>query len=662
MNVSYKWVNELIDSGLSAEEMAESLTAAGCAVEEMHDIANGDTQLVAEITSNRPDWLCHYGIAREVAAITGKVVKFPEIAINKNEVGGDINKYMKVSVKAPEWCPRYTVRLIKGVTVKESPDWLKDKIEAVGLRPINNVVDITNYILYEMNQPLHAFDYDLLKGGEIIVRKGINGEELISIDGTKCKLDSSMLVIADSKDAVAIAGVMGGAESEVSEKTVNILLESACFEATQVRRTSKALKLPSDSSYRFERGIDIGAVERASARACQLILELAGGELVEGIIDTAPGIGENVDVEMRYSRCSKILGYEFDKEEIRKVFTGLGLEIIGEAEDMIKVSVPTFRRDLTREIDLIEEVARLIGYDKIPEKITMLLQRSHESEMVSGEKIARYALANLGYHECVTDPFVPQKWQEEGKAPKIVNPVDSGRPVMRMSLVPSLLEVNKVNRSVAELQLFEINRVYAENVRVEKYMLSILDRRGVEYVRGALIEVFKALRVEDFSGLSIKIEDNDMCNPKEAIGIYLNDVKLGYAGMVSDKLVQRHDLAGTTAVLEIDFEKIVALNRSDRVFCEIPRFPGIRRDIALVVPEEITWLQIENIISEIGIPEDLKLESVYRGKGLEGNEKSVAFSFMYRNQERSLTDSEANEQCNKLVAHLTSNIAGSKLR
>ncbi len=660
MNVSYKWINELIDSGLSEEDMAEKLTSAGCAVEEMNSLPNGDMQLVAEITSNRPDWLCHYGIAREIAAITGREVKFPPISIV--ETGEDINKSVKVSVEAPEWCPRYTTRLIKGVTVKESPEWLKSKIEAIGLRPINNLVDITNFILFEMNQPLHVFDFDLLKGGEIVVRKGIKGEEIISIDGTKCKIDSSMLVIADNKDPVAIAGVMGGADTEVSDKTVNVLLESACFESTQVRRTSRALNLPSDSSYRFERGIDIGAVERASARACQLILELAGGELATGIIDTAVGAGEKVEVEMRYSRCNKVLGCEFSKEEVRRVFVGLGLEILSDDDDLIRVAVPTFRRDLVREIDLIEEVARLVGYDKIPDKITMLLERSHESVMVSGEKIARYALANIGYHECVTDPFVPEKWQGDCDAPRILNPVDSSRPVMRLSLVPSLLEVNKVNRSVADLQLFEINRVYAENPRVERYMLAILDRRGVEYVRGALIAILKALRVEDISGLSIKIEENDKCNANEAIGIYLGQEKFGFAGIISDVLVKRHDLTSAPAVLEVEFEKIVELPRSDRVYKELPRFPGIRRDIALVVSEDVTWLKIEELIAEIGIPEELRLESVYRGKGLEANEKSVAFSFVYRSTERSLTDIEANEECDKLVKHLTSKISGARLR
>ena len=660
MNVSYKWINELVSSGMSAEEMAESLTSAGCAVEEIEELSDGDTRLVAEITSNRSDWLCHYGVAREVAAISGKTVTFPQVSID--ESGAEIAMDVKMDVQAPDLCPRYTLRLIRGVTIKESPDWLKQKIEAVGLRPINNIVDITNFILYEMNQPLHAFDFDLLQGGEVNVRRGIKGEELVAIDGSKCELDSSMLVIADSKDPVAIAGVMGGLATEVTEKTVNILLESAFFEPTQIRRTSRALKLQSDSSYRFERGIDIGAVEQASARACQLILELAGGELATGILDTAPGVGEKSEVRMRYSRCAKILGYEFSRDDIRKVFAGLGLDVLSDDDDMITVSVPTFRRDLTREIDLIEEVARLIGYDKIPDTVTMLLERSHESVMVSGERISRVALANLGYHECVTDPFVPQKWQEEGKAPKIVNPVDSGRPVLRMSLVPSLLEVNKVNRGVSDLQLFEINRVYTENTRMEKYMLTILDRRGAEYARGALAEVFKALRVENYSGFELKIEDDAKCAAGEAVGIYLDGVKLGYAGMIADNLVKRHDLAGKVGVLEVDFERIVELPRSDRVYRDLPRFPGIRRDIALVVPEAVTWLEIEKVIAEIGVPEDLRLESIYRGKGLQAGEKSVAFSFMYRNPQRSLTDAEANAACEALVNHLTAGIEGSKLR
>lgn len=660
MNISYKWINELIDSGWSEDEMAARLTAAGCAIEEMNDLPGGDKQLVAEITSNRPDWLCHFGVAREISALTGKPVKYPEVSLSENSE--NINDLVKVTVKNEKWCPRYTARLIKGVTVKESPAWLKSKLEAVGLRPINNIVDITNYIIYEMNQPLHAFDFDLLKGGEIIVRLGVKGEKITSIDETVCELTPEMLVIADSERPVAIAGVMGGAETEVSEKTVNILLEAASFETTQVRRTSRKLNLLSDSSYRFERALDIGGIECASARACQLILELAGGELVGGIIDTAPEIAKPWNVTMRYSRCTRLLGVEFSKEKIKEVFAGLGLKEISENEDELVLEIPTYRRDLTRETDLIEEVVRIIGFDKVPEKITMKVERGRESAEVSAERIARQTLANLGYHECMTNPFVPEKWQDCTNAPRILNPIDSGRPVLKIRN-SSLLEVRKVNRGESDVQLFEINPVYSNDPRHEKYMLTIIDDRGVEYCRGALEELLKSLRVVSDNVLNIKLcETEKSFAAGSGIDLYINDTCIGEAGIVSDAVAKMHDLTNRPAILEVDFDFIASLPRSDKIYKALPKFPGIRRDIALVVPEEVKWLAIEEVIIATGGIEDLHLESVYRGKGLEPGTKSVAFSFTYRDEERSLTDEEANERRDVLIKNLSEKINGAKLR
>ncbi len=660
MNISYKWINELVESGLSAEEMAERLTSAGCAVEEMHDLPGGDKQLVAEITSNRPDWLCHFGVAREVAALTSKTVKIPKSKITESEA--DINSLASVKVHNNEFCPRYTARVIKNVKVGPSPDWLKQKLEAVGLRPINNIVDITNYILYEMNQPLHAFDYDLLEGNQINVRTASTGETLMALDGTECKLDPSMLVIADAKKPVAIAGVMGGASSEVSDKTINILLESAYFESTQVRRTSRKLKLLSDSSYRFERGIDMQAVAAASERACALILEVAGGELAKGIIDTAPDLGCNSDVTMRYSRCNKILGFEVGKDEIKAVFSGLGLKEVKDEGDEITVNVPSFRRDLTREIDLIEEIARVVGYDRVPETITMRVARAHESDAVYSSRKIRNALTNLGYHECITDPFVLEKWQDNENAVRIENPVDSGRPVLRKTLVPSLLEVRRVNRHEKDVALFELNSVYCENPRLETAMLCILDDRGMDYVRGALEGILKSLRVINANTLRIEPADfnNDLAVGAQA-RIILGEKTIGYLGTINDKQAKIHDLEKAVSVLEVEFAAIASQQRTDRIYKPLPKFPGIRRDIALVVNEEIKWADICACLSSTQSITP-HLESVYRGKGLEAGEKSIAFSFTYINSERSMTDEEANAMRDELIAKLTATFAGSHLR
>lgn len=666
MNISYNWLESLIQSGLTPQQLGERLTAAGCEVSEIHDLPGGDHQLIAEVTSNRPDWLCHYGIAREVSALTGKPFALP--APSPNEVGTPITEQVKVEVQDKEGCPRYTARLIKGVTVKPSPNWLRARIESIGLRPVNNVVDVTNYILFEMNQPLHAFDFNKLQGEQIIVRRAQAGEKLSALDGTDCALSPEMLVIADAQQPVAIAGVMGGASSEVGNATTNILLESAYFAPALVRRTSRKLKLLSDSSFRYERGIDIEAVARASARACELILQVAGGELAPGIIDTNPEAGAPWEVTMRFAYCNRILGCMITPEEARRAFTGLGLYIISEDTQSIRVSVPAFRRDLTREIDLIEEAVRIIGFTRVPEKITMPVARAHVMPLTSGLRILRQALAMAGYHECVTDPFVPEKWQDNSDAVRIENPVDSSRPVMRRSLIPSLLDVRRINRQESAVQLFEINRIYSStDGHKESLRLAILDDRGVEYVRGGLEQALRSLRLRDGALRICKASANGIqrlaLNNETSACLSLGETELGLMGLVTQAAAKRHDLETTPAVLEIDLNTLTQLPREDRIYQPLPRFPGIRRDLALVVAEEVRWQQIEeHVLPELPNPETLRLESIYRGKGLDAGEKSVAFSFVTYAPDRTLTDDEANALRDKLVHKLTTAFVGAHLR
>lgn len=667
MNLSYQWISELVESGLAAEELAKRLTFAGCEVGELHDLPGGDKQLVAEVTSNRPDWLCHFGIAREVAALTGKPVRFPAIPDKSAGTGPAVDTLAKISVKDPVDCPRYTARVIKGVKIGPSPDWLCKKLEAVGLRPINNVVDVTNFILFEMNQPLHAFDFDTLRGGEIIVRRAATGEKIKALDGTDCALDPALLVIADAQRPVAVAGVMGGLETEVTAKTVNILLESACFEPRLIRRGSRKLKLLSDSSYRYERGVDPGLCERASARACELIMQAAGGTLCAEVLDTAPDAGKPWEVVMRYARCQALLGCAVGRDEVKRVFAGLGLTVTGESEAAITVCIPSFRRDLTREADLIEEVARVLGYDRVPEKVTLRVERSHEDAAVSGARIIRGALAQAGSHECMTDPFVPERWQGAEGVVRIDNPVDCGRPVLRRSLIPSLLDVRRINRREENVQLFELNRVYRDNPRGETKMLALLDDRGMEYVRGALEHALKALRVTAEKPLCELLAVRPQNGPSTdgllgvAAELLLNGAVVGRIGIVAREVCGVHDLTCAPAVLEIEFDRLVALPRTDRVYRPLPRFPGIRRDIALVTPEAVRWQEIEAIVRETqGLAP--QLESVYRGKGLEPGTKSVAFSFTYFEAERTLTDDEANTRRDALVNALTSRIANARLR
>ncbi len=666
MNLSYEWLRELVNLSLPPAELAKRLTFAGIAIEGLEE-QGADHVLVAEVTTNRPDWLGHYGVAREIAALTGRTAKTP--AWELRETGPAVPTLTQVEVAEPELCPRYTARLIRGVKVKPSPDWLQRRLTAVGLRPINNVVDITNYVLLELNQPLHAFDFDRLQGGRIVVRRARTGETIPALDGQLYRLTPENLVIADAERPVAVAGVMGGSPTEVSERTVNVLLESAYFQPATVRRTSRQLKLASDSSYRFERGIDLGGVERASARAAALILELAGGELCAGVIDTAPAAGATPTLRMRFSRCAKVLGCEFEHVEIDRIFRGLGLEVMHKDASHIDVRVPSFRADLTREIDLIEEVARVAGYDRIPTRVGLPLCMSEETPLVSGAAQARQVLTGLGYYECRTDSFVKAAWEEtfqpwhQGEALRVENPINLERPLLRRSLLPSLLEVRRVNRASEEVRLFELNRTYHRGEKaVEPLRLALLDDRGLEYVHGALDEIMAALR----AGGQLRVEsaaDLPGFQPDSVGRIFVDDATVGVLGLPAAEILRHHDLDRAPALLEIDFAVIANRERRMRIYRPLPRFPAIRRDLALVVQEDVLWRRIEDLVRQAASRlESLDLESVFRGQGIPAGHKSVAFSMVFRAEDRSLQDEEANALRDAVLNHLTASIPGAKLR
>jgi phenylalanyl-tRNA synthetase beta chain len=667
MNVSYQWIRELVDCDIPPERMAELLTAAGCAVEELTPV-DDDVMLDAEVTTNRPDWLCHLGIAHEVAALTGSPLRPP--AWELREEGPDVAERARVDVtpEAAAYCPRYTARCIRGVTVGESPEWLKKKLVAIGQRPINNIVDATNYVMFEMNQPLHAFDHDLLAGGRIQVRMARPGEPFQAITGESGTLAESMLVIADAEKAVALAGVKGGTNSEVHAGTTNILLEAAWFEPRQVRRTSRATRMASESSYRFERGIDPGGVARASARAAALIAGLAGGTVDAGVIDTGPDLGAPWEVAMSFSRCDRLLGFAVDPEEIAGIFARLGLEILEQDGERIRLRIPSFRQDLTREADLVEEVARLVGYDKVPTKVTMPIESSHVPPFLAAARTIRRTLAGLGYHECITDSFVPERWigafphgTEGGEPVRILNPVNAERPCLRTSLAPSLLDVRRVNRHAEDVRLFEIGRAYLPG-GTERLHLALLDTRGTEWARGAYEAIVRALRAEVRP--AVRPEESLPGFQDHSAGrLRLGEETNAALGLADDANRRLHDLADRPALLEADLSALQALPRARNAYAPLPRHPAIRRDVALVLPEAVRWGEIESRVRET--PERLEsveLESVFRGKGIPQGRKSVAFRLVYRAPDRSLTDEEANALRDTVVAHLTATLPDAALR
>ena len=669
MNLSYNWLKELVPFDLSPEDLARELTRVGLCVEELVPGAE-DTMLVADVTTNRPDWLCHHGVAHEIAAFTGLAPNLPEVRLR--EAGGRaVTDYAAVDNRAPDLCPRYTARVVTGVSVGASPAWLRDRLAAVGLKPRNNVVDITNYVLFEMNQPLHAFDYDLVRDGRIVVRRAEPDEPFVSVFDERRALDPDMCVIADAQGPLALAGVKGGNRSAVHEGTTTVLLEAAYFDPAATRRTSRRAQLDSDSSYRFERGVDPGGVERASRRACQLIAELAGGAVAPGVIDTNPQLAAPWTVKLRYARSDKLLGLHVEPDEIRAILQGLGLKIVDRDAAQVTVEVPTFRGDLTREADLIEEVARCHGYDRVPARVSLPLTAAHEAPTTRARRVSREVLVGLGYHETCTDTFVPAQWNAswtsvaQGAPVRIENPVREDRPELRTSLVPGLLDARRTNRGQGEVRLFEISRAYAERKgeRSEPEHLALLDDRGPAWVRGGLEVLLRELRTAGAPTVRALAEAPEGYAPGTAAELQVNGKAVAVYGRVSDALAASHDLHAAPAVLEANFATILTLERADKSFRPLPRFPGVERDVALVVPESVRWADVEAAVRALpDRVEGVELASIYRGEQVPPGTKSVALRVLYRDLERSLTDEEANALRDRMVEHLTSVLPDARLR
>ena len=589
-------------------------------------LGGADTVFDIEVTPNRPDWLSVIGIAREVSALTGNPLKLPEVVVT--ESGEPVEKLTSVTVEAPDVCPRYSARVIQGVKIGPSPVWLKRILEKVGLRSVNNVVDATNYVLLECGHPLHAFDYKLLGEQRIVVRRANKGERFVAIDGTQHELAPDMLVIADARRAVALAGIMGGKESEINDQTTDVLLESAWFLPLSIRKTSKQCGLSSDSSYRFERGADIGQVIWASNRAAQLIQQLAGGQIARGIVDTLAKPIEKHRVRCRYAQVDRLLGIEVPAETVKRIFAGLSLSLISSDPQSCEVEVPTFRVDLEREVDLIEEVCRIYGVEKIP--ATMQPARPAASEFDAQwdtRARVRQILAALGFHEAQN-----QTLGEQGDL-KLQNPLNADQRALRPSLVPGLLANLRTNvsRHEYDVRLFEIGRVFAADGKESlRLALAVTGRRDPQSwetgVRDAKLDYYDVKGVLEELG--------------ETLGVSVNtEIK-----QILPAQARKLDLRDTVHVVEIELDSLPAVTEGERTFRELPRFPAVVRDVALVVEEGVSHAEV---VAALGknrnkLLERVELFDIYRGGSIPTGKKSMAYSLTFRAPDRTLTDTEVN--------------------
>ncbi|PKN04365.1 MAG: phenylalanine--tRNA ligase subunit beta, partial [Deltaproteobacteria bacterium HGW-Deltaproteobacteria-9] len=649
----------------------------------------GDTVLDVSITPNRSDCLSMIGMAREVAALTGGKIKIPSMQIE--ETGEDVGSLSSVTIVDADLCPRYSARMIKNVKIGDSPVWMKARLEAAGMRAINNVVDVTNFVMLEMGQPLHAFDFRFLEEGRIVVRKSKDGEEFISLDEKSHVLPAGTVLICDGKKPVAIGGIMGGLNSEVKEDTQVIFLESAYFNPSSIRRSARRLAMPTDAAFRFERGIDPEGVIRALNRAAQLISLFSGGAVCKNYIDAYPlKIQAVQNIPLRLDRIREIVGMAIAAEDVMRILKSLDMTVLDEGGGKYLVTPPTFRVDIEREIDLIEEVVRMYGYDRVP--VTVPAVSVKEMDVISRlalEERIRQLLTGGGYSEIINYSFTTPASAEELLLPPdderrrfvvIKNPLTEDQSVMRTTMSYGLLETLKKNMNNASfnLKIFEIGRIFLKrgdgDLPEEKNILAGLlsgktseDLWGLKVnvdfydLKGCLENIFYDLKLEK---RRYRAEISEpFLHPGQSCFLYVNDTKIGFMGQVHPEVLEKMDIRSTAYLFEINLD-VLEKQLNPRIhYMEVSKFPAVTRDVAFVIPLsmeadkmlEIVLSQREDLLENVGIFD------IYAGKGLEEGTKSLGLRFSYRAPDRTLTDAEINSIHERIV-NSTVRLTGAKIR
>jgi phenylalanyl-tRNA synthetase beta chain len=642
-------------------KIGESLTSA---------LELEDYILDIDLTPNRADCLSIIGVARDVGALFGSSVKKPSIKFNEtNELTED---WVEVEIEDSVACPRYAARVIKDVKIKESPFWLRRKLESVGMRSINNVVDVTNFVMMETGHPLHAFDYELCSQKQVVVRRAEKGEKFITLDQVERELNEEILLITDGKRPVAIAGIMGGMESEVSVNTKNVLLESAYFEPKVIRRGRIFLGLSTEASQRFERGVDPNGVVNAANRACQLLEELAEGKVLRGVVDDYPSTIMPVQVALRSQRVNQILATNLTSKEMAQILNRLDMEV-SENKDL-KVTVPTFRPDLAREIDLIEEITRIYGYDKIETSLrasgNLVTHVAKEDKLI---KRLKQLLVEKGFFEILTnnlvDPKILKKACPDLSAIKLQNPLSEEMSVLTTSLAPSILSViswNK-NRKEENLRIFELGKVYIarENqMPEEKLHLGLAlsgKREPIQWGREeSEVDLFDLKGVlESFLGnlhLSFQLapKKSALLKSGSSFEIRIDDETIGTLGEVAEEVLELFKIEEKVFKAELDFEKLLVCIPKENKFLPLPKFPPVDRDIAIIVDENVLYQRVRDKIKMVGgdLIEELILFDVYRGKQIPSGKKSLAYSIRYRSTDKTLTEEEVDNIHRKVISKL----------
>ena len=682
MKISYNWLKDLVDVPLAPQELAEKLTMVGLAVETIEPHGD-DSVLELDLTSNRPDALCHLGVAREAALVCGTALK--PYGSPVRESAEAIEDLVSIEIHAPDLCPRYTARVVKGVTVGPSPDWLVKRLEAIGQRSVNNIADISNYVMFEMGQPTHAFDLNLLHGRKIIVRRAEPGEKMRTLDGVEREFTSDMCMIADSDHAVAIGGLMGGEETEISGKTTDVLIESAYFTPASIRATARALGMGSEASYRFERGTDYDAQLRAADRVAALVAEIAGGEIVRGAVDVYPVRVEREPVPLREARVERLTGVRVELEKSAEILTGLGFTVAPFADDRELLAVaPSYRVDIAREEDLVEEVARHVGYDRIA---TTLPQWGGTGSYLYGDRrrrAARQVLVDFGFHEAISFSFVTgdrdRVFREEGvTTPVLANPIDVNEAEMRVSLMTGLLNAvqRNFNHGRRDVKLFEIGRIFrsagAGERPHEREVLGVVmtgalapeswrGNRPLDFydLKGVLEAVAGSLHV---SGFTIDRAGVEYLHPGQSAALNRDGSVIARFGRLHPRVASMYKFRQPVFVGELEFGNLLEIEPDEVAYRSLPRFPAVSRDISALVPDQFLWGEIEGAIRGQGIREIVSVVvfDMFKGKEIPEGLRSLAFRVTYRSDERTLTDDEVSQMHERIRAMMEQRF-NSKLR
>jgi len=631
-----------------------------------------DVVLELELTPNRADCLSMLNVAAEVAALTGGKLHFPKIVESTGET--ECAALTSVKIEEPELCARYVARIIRNVRIGPSPLWLRHRLLAAGVRPINNIVDITNYVMLEMGQPLHAFDYDTLAENRIVVRRARPGEELLTLDGQKRALSPEMLVIADADRPVGLAGVMGGLDTEITGSTATILLEAAFFNGPSIRRTSQALGLRSEASLRFEKGVDLERVRLAADRAVQLMTELGAGTAVPGHVDCFPAPESKYPVTLRLDRVNRILGTDLDEGAVEDILTSLQINIVEKENGNWLVCTPSYRRDLDKEIDLIEEVARLHGYDKIP--TTLPCGPTTQGAKTWNQRIRLKAgelMTVQGLYEIIAFSFINPRHFDWLRLPSghplreavtVKNPLSEEQGVMRTTLLPGLLDtikrnINRMNRNVS---LYETGKIYLPagftgqgTLPEERWVLGAAatgeKEKSWAYPKMAYdFYYLKGVAENVISGLGIKkvafcaVHDLPWYHPGRSAAILVNDKEAGTIGEIHPLVLENYGIDQSTAAFFLDLDLLAGETAEGINYQPIPRYPAVSRDLAVIIPEQVATSELVGAIREgrEGLLKEIRLFDLYRGKQIKTGYKSMAFSLTWQAEDRTLTDDEVN--------------------